>query len=192
MTALSAVRAACFELRATVAAGAARGQGDVDLNRRPDVAGSLVNTLTSEPAVLTYTSGTTGPPKGALLAHCALLGNLTGFICSQNWFGFDGVRNTHSDAVFWSSADRAWTAGLMHERLPTLYFGRPIVACAGRFSSVLALTLMASQAVTWRFLLPTALKAMMKAFPHPRRLLKLAPAGASERGRGRGGGQRRV
>jgi acyl-CoA synthetase (AMP-forming)/AMP-acid ligase II len=36
--------------------------------------------------VLIYTSGTTGPPKGALIPHRALIGNLTGFVCSQNWF----------------------------------------------------------------------------------------------------------
>jgi acyl-CoA synthetase (AMP-forming)/AMP-acid ligase II len=39
--------------------------------------------------VLIYTSGTTGNPKGALIPHRALIGNLSGFVCSQNWFGFD-------------------------------------------------------------------------------------------------------
>jgi acetyl-CoA synthetase len=29
-------------------------------------------------------------PKGALIPHRALIGNLSGFVCSQNWFGFDG------------------------------------------------------------------------------------------------------
>jgi acetyl-CoA synthetase len=43
-----------------------------------------------DPAVLIYTSGTTGQPKGALIPHRALIGNLPGFVCSQNWFGFDG------------------------------------------------------------------------------------------------------
>ena len=40
-------------------------------------------------AILIYTSGTTGPPKGALLAQRSLIGNLSGFVASQNWFGFD-------------------------------------------------------------------------------------------------------
>ena len=48
-----------------------------------------VDTLADDPAVLIYTSGTTGNPKGALIPHRALIGNLTGFVCSQNWFGFD-------------------------------------------------------------------------------------------------------
>ena len=123
-----------------------------------------VNTLANEAAVLIYTSGTTGPPKGALIPHRALIGNLTGFVCSQNWFGFDGVANAQSDAVFWSPADWAWTGGLMDALLPTLYFGRPIVAFNGRFSPQVALALMRDCGVTHTFIFPTALKAMMKAF----------------------------
>ena len=124
-----------------------------------------VNTLADDPAILIYTSGTTGQPKGALLAHRALIGNLTGFVCSQNWFGFDGKANASSDAVFWSPADWAWTGGLMDALLPTLYFGRPIVAFNGRFSPQTALELMRDCGVTHTFIFPTALKAMMKAFP---------------------------
>ena len=74
--------------------------------------------------MLIYTSGTTGPPKGALIPHRALIGNLPGFVCSQNWFG----SARHERRVFWSPADWAWTGGLMDALLPTLYFGRPIVA----------------------------------------------------------------
>jgi acetyl-CoA synthetase len=126
---------------------------------------SLVDTLAEDPAVLIYTSGTTGNPKGALIPHRALIGNLPGFVASQNWFGFDGKKNTKSDAVFWSPADWAWTGGLMDALLPTLYFGRPIVACRERFSPQAALDLMGQCGVTHTFLFPTALKAMMKAFP---------------------------
>ena len=126
---------------------------------------TLVNTLADDPAILIYTSGTTGQPKGALLAHRALIGNLTGFVCSQNWFGFDGKTNVSSDAVFWSPADWAWTGGLMDALLPTLYFGRPIVAFNGRFSPQTALELMRDCGVTHTFIFPTALKAMMKAYP---------------------------
>ena len=126
---------------------------------------ALVPTLADEAAVLIYTSGTTGNPKGALIPHRALIGNLTGFVCSQNWFGFNGADNAQSDAVFWSPADWAWTGGLMDALLPTLYFGRPIVAYNGRFSPQTALELMAQFGVTHTFLFPTALKAMMKAYP---------------------------
>ncbi|WP_368664977.1 acyl-CoA synthetase [Limnohabitans sp. 2KL-3] len=125
-----------------------------------------VNTLADDPAVLIYTSGTTGNPKGALIPHRALIGNLTGFVCSQNWFGFDPFKaGQASKAVFWSPADWAWTGGLMDALLPSLYFGRPIVAFNGRFSPEVAFEILHSHGVTHTFLFPTALKAMMKAVP---------------------------
>ncbi|MFN9101399.1 MAG: acyl-CoA synthetase [Betaproteobacteria bacterium] len=166
---LLAVRAECPALRTLVAVGAAAGQGDVDwaaalatTRRAPPRA----RTRADDAAVLIYTSGTTGPPKGALVPHRALIGNLTGFVCSQDWFGLG--RPEASDEVFWSPADWAWTGGLMDALLPTLYFGRPIVAWQGRFGAEAALGLMQRHRVTHSFLFPTALKAMMKAVPAPR------------------------
>ncbi len=128
----------------------------------------LVPTKADDGAVLIYTSGTTGPPKGALIPHRALIGNLTGFVASQNWFGFDALHNKASQAVFWSPADWAWTGGLMDALLPTLYFGRPIVAFRGRFSPEVAFEILEKHQVSHTFLFPTALKAMMKAYPQPR------------------------
>ena len=120
-------------------------------------------------AILIYTSGTTGPPKGALLAQRSLIGNLSGFVASQNWFGFDpAAPGKGTQAVFWSPADWAWTGGLMDALLPTLYFGRPILGFEGRFSPDKAFELMQNHAITHTFLFPTALKAMMKAEPNPR------------------------
>lgn len=136
---------------------------------------ALAPTRAEDPAVLIYTSGTTGNPKGALIPHRALIGNLTGFVCSQNWFGFPSIAEKPgtSQAVFWSPADWAWTGGLMDALLPTLYFGRPIVAYNGRFSPEVAFDLLQRYEVTHTFLFPTALKAMMKAFAEPRRHFKL-------------------
>ena len=171
MANLQMIRQQCPALRTVMAVGSAKGQADVDYDSAlaaQQSAFTSVRTKAAEAAILIYTSGTTGPPKGALLAHSALLGNLPGFVCSQNWFGFDGQSNASSHAVFWSPADWAWTGGLMDALLPTLYFGRPIVAYNGRFSPELAFSLMQAQGVTHTFLFPTALKAMMKAYPHPR------------------------
>jgi acetyl-CoA synthetase len=162
-------RAACPGLRSVMAVGGAEGQGDSDWTSTLAAQSSrfrAVATLADDPAVLIYTSGTTGPPKGALIPHRALIGNLTGFVCSQNWFPQD-------DAVFWSPADWAWTGGLMDALLPTLYFGRPIVAYQGRFAPERALQLMQDYRVTHSFLFPTALKAMMKAVPQPRTQYRL-------------------
>ena len=166
---LLATRPSCPGLRTLVAVGGASGRGDVDwtaaLGREP-AAFVSAKTLADDAAVLIYTSGTTGPPKGALIAHRGLIGNLTGFVCSQNWFPQD-------DAVFWSPADWAWTGGLMDALLPTLYFGRTIVAYQGRFAPEKAYELMERHAVTHTFLFPTALKAMMKAVPTPRQHYQL-------------------
>ena len=147
-----------------------------DLLAQEPAAFAPITTLADEAAVLIYTSGTTGNPKGALIPHRALIGNLSGFVCSQNWFGFDPFNaSVPSKAVFWSPADWAWTGGLMDALLPTLYFGRPIVGHNGRFSPQLAFELMQRHGVTHSFLFPTALKAMMKAVPkvRPTHRLKL-------------------
>ena len=150
-----------------------------------------VITKADDPAVLIYTSGTTGNPKGALIPHRALIGNLTGFVCSQNWFGFDphqiqaGLETSlpnGSNAIFWSPADWAWTGGLMDALLPSLYFGRPIVAYNGRFSPELAFEILDQHQITHSFLFPTALKAMMKAEAHPRQKYRLVLQGLMSAG----------
>jgi acetyl-CoA synthetase len=174
--AINQVRDDCPLLETVIGVGDARRMADLDFDlalAQESGQFDLVHTRADEAAVLIYTSGTTGNPKGALIPHRALIGNLSGFVCSQNWFGFDGVRNESSDAVFWSPADWAWTGGLMDALLPTLYFGRPIIGYNGRFSPELAFTLMQQHGVTHTFLFPTALKAMMKAYPKPRKHFKL-------------------
>ena len=197
------VRGTCEALRHVIGVGAgADAMADLDyaaiLAEQPPEH-LPVATRADDPAVLIYTSGTTGNPKGALIPHRALIGNLSGFVCSQNWFGFDphagqstlspawgmagvgastagatpSLRDPETRSVFWSPADWAWTGGLMDALLPTLYFGRPIVAYNGRFSPQVAFELMQKYDVTHTFLFPTALKAMMKAFPQPRKFFKL-------------------
>jgi acetyl-CoA synthetase len=113
-----------------------------------------------DPAFLVYTSGTTGPPKGALMPQQCLLGNLPGFVHSHNGFPRPGD-------VFWSPADWAWTGGLMDALLPTLYFGQPIVGYRGRFDPQRAFALIEKYGIRNTFLFPTALKMMMKAYPRP-------------------------
>ena len=175
--ALAQARVQCPGLKTVIGVGQAGPQGDLDFDaacRRMSESFVPANTRADDPAVLIYTSGTTGNPKGALIPHRALIGNLTGFVCSQNWFGFDPARqDSQSSAIFWSPADWAWTGGLMDALLPSLYFGRPIVAFKGRFSPDVAYEILQSHAVTHTFLFPTALKAMMKAVPEPRTCYRL-------------------
>jgi acetyl-CoA synthetase len=205
---IAGVRANCQSLRTVIGVGAAAAQADLDWSgelQRRNGGFDPVDTLAGDAAVLIYTSGTTGPPKGALIPHRALIGNLPGFVCSQNWFGFapsqadltpspargragvgagtktptalgadpSGLGSGAEKTVFWSPADWAWTGGLMDALLPTLYFGRTIVGYNGRFNPELAFNLLQEHGVTHTFLFPTALKAMMKAYPEPRRQFRL-------------------
>ncbi|MBT5816747.1 MAG: AMP-binding protein [Proteobacteria bacterium] len=112
------------------------------------------NTLANDPAIVIYTSGTTGPPKGAVLAHRCLLGNLTGFEMSQNFFPLD-------DDLMWTPADWAWTGGLLDGLIPAWFYGRPVLGYdGGRFDPEKACDLMARYRVRNAFIPPTALKML--------------------------------
>ncbi|NBY04440.1 MAG: AMP-binding protein [Betaproteobacteria bacterium] len=199
--AVLAVRGQTPHLRHVIGLGEGVVQADQVVHHLSELTSAdfeLYETQAQDPAILIYTSGTTGNPKGALIPHQAMVGNLTGFVCSQNWFGFGpgavpddplhpwptttqplgpGMAMSEAErtsaAVFWSPADWAWTGGLLDALMPSLYFGRPIVAWRGRFSPELAFSLMQRHGVTHSFLFPTALKAMMKAYPQPRKTFRL-------------------
>jgi acetyl-CoA synthetase len=172
---LAPVLAKCAALASVIAVEPVAGAAAVlDYRTLLDAASArfaAVTTRAEDAALLIYTSGTTGPPKGALKPHRVLIGNLPGFVASQNWFPQQGD-------VFWSPADWAWTGGLMDALLPTLYFGHPIVASmargsGGRFDAERAYALMERHQVTNAFLFPTALKMMMKAVKNPRQRYRL-------------------
>jgi acetyl-CoA synthetase len=118
-------------------------------------------TPASQPAFLIFTSGTTGPAKGALIPHRALIGNIPGFVHSHDFYPQPGD-------MFWSPADWAWTGGLMDALLPSWYFGQPLLGYRGRFDAEKAYYLLEKYAVRNTFIFPTALKFMMKAVPAPR------------------------
>ncbi len=113
-----------------------------------------VNTLADDPAFLIYTSGTTGPPKGALGAHRCLLGNLTGFELSQNYF-------PKNNDVFWTPADWAWTGGLLDALIPSWVYGMPVLGYeTKKFDPERVCHLLEKYRVTNGFVPPTALKML--------------------------------
>jgi acetyl-CoA synthetase len=120
-----------------------------------------VVTAADAPALMVYTSGTTGQPKGALHAHRVLLGHMPGIELPHDFFPQPGDR-------FWTPADWAWAGGLLDCLLPSLYCGVPVVACRfDKFDPEEAFAVMARHGVRNAFIPPTALR-MLRAVPNPR------------------------
>jgi acetyl-CoA synthetase len=118
-------------------------------------------TAADEPALMVYTSGTTGQPKGALHAHRVLIGHLPGIEMPHEFFPQPGDR-------MWTPADWAWAGGLLNCLLPGLLYGVPVVARRlERFDPDEALAVMARTGVRNTFIPPTALR-MMRSAPDPR------------------------
>jgi acetyl-CoA synthetase len=116
-----------------------------------------VDTDAEDPAIIVYTSGTTGNPKGVLYAHRVLLGHLPGVELPHEFFPQPGDR-------MWTPADWAWAGGLMDVLLPSLFHGAPVVAKRlQKFDPEEAFSLIARLGVRNSFMPPTALKMMRKA-----------------------------
>jgi len=140
------------------------GDGAVDFHQalaRGSSDFSAVDTAADDPALMVYTSGTTGPPKGALHAHRVLLGHMPGIELPHDFFPQAGDR-------FWTPADWAWAGGLLDCLLPSLHYGVPVVARRfEKFDPEDAFALMAAMQVRNAFIPPTALR-MLRSVPDPR------------------------
>ena len=111
-------------------------------------------TGSEDPALLMYTSGSTGLPKGLLHGHRivhAYLPTLT--LCYD-------LELDYPDAVFWTPADWAWVGGWLDTVLPAWQHGQTVVASAHRFDAEWAFDFMARHRVTHSFMTPTALKRL--------------------------------
>jgi acetyl-CoA synthetase len=99
-----------------------------------------INMRSDSPALLFYSRHET-QQLGALLSHGALIGNLPGFVASQNWFPQKGD-------VFWTPTDWRNPSGLMNGLLPVLYFGYPMVSTLDPLTPQAALDVMNRYNVT--------------------------------------------
>ncbi len=120
-----------------------------------------VITNAEDPAIIVYTSGTTGNPKGVLYAHRVLLGHMPGVELPHDFFPQRGDR-------MWTPADWAWAGGLMDVLLPSLFHGVPVVAKRlAKFDPEEAFALLARHKIRNAFMPPTALK-MMRQVSQPK------------------------
>jgi acetyl-CoA synthetase len=112
------------------------------------------DTSAEDPAIIVYTSGTTGNPKGVLYAHRTLLGHLPGVEFPHDFFPQPGDR-------MWTPADWAWAGGLMDVLLPSLFHGIPVLAKRlKKFDPEEAFALIGRHGIRNAFMPPTALKMM--------------------------------
>jgi acetyl-CoA synthetase len=111
-------------------------------------------TRANDPALLMYTSGSTGMPKGILHGHRVL----ASYRPSINLFF--NLTLDDPDAVYWSPSDWAWVGGLLDMLFPAWMGGRPVVTSEARFKAAWAYEFMSRHKITHTFLAPTAIKRL--------------------------------
>ena len=119
-----------------------------------DEAFTNVDTAADDIAWISYTSGTTGMPKGSVQPHRMLLGHMPSLEFIYDFFPQD-------NDTLWSPADWAWMAGLADILLPGWYHGCTVVASAAKgFDPEDAYRVLDEHNVTLALLTPTMLKLM--------------------------------
>ncbi|MFM8953375.1 MAG: acetate--CoA ligase [Planctomycetaceae bacterium] len=105
------------------------------------------------PALLHFTSGTTGTPKGALHVHEAVVAHhATGRL----------ALDLHPDDVFWCTADPGWVTGTSYGIVAPLACGVTSVLDEGDFDAVRWYRILAAEGVSVWYTAPTAIRMMMR------------------------------
>ncbi len=115
---------------------------------------ALVRTLPEDPALLHFTSGTTGRPKGALHVHAAVIAHhITGK------FALD----MHADDIFWCTADPGWVTGTSYGIIAPLSNGLTMIVDEAEFDAARWYSILQEEKVTIWYTAPTAIRMLMKS-----------------------------
>jgi acetyl-CoA synthetase len=113
-----------------------------------------VRTRGDDPALLHFTSGTTGTPKGALHVHEAVL---------MHWASGRYALDLHDEDIFWCTADPGWVTGMSYGIVSPLLHGVTSIVHEGEFDAERWLATLQSERVSVWYTAPTALRLLMKA-----------------------------
>ena len=135
--------------------------------RMRDAAGELTIPPTDpeDMALLHFTSGTTGMPKGAIHVHNAVL---THYMTGKYVLDF------HSDDVFWCTADPGWVTGTSYGIIAPLVHGITNLIDEADFDAARWYRILEEQKVTVWYTAPTAIRRLMRMEIEPRRQYNLS------------------
>jgi len=108
------------------------------------------------PALLHFTSGTTGPPKGAVLGHGAMAAQLA---------TARSALDLHRDDVLWCTADPGWVTGVAYGIVAPLALGATTVVDEADFDAERWCRVLDHERVTVWYTAPTALRMLMRSDP---------------------------
>jgi acetyl-CoA synthetase len=114
----------------------------------------IVATQPEDMALLHFTSGTTGTPKGAIHVHDAVVAHHATAASALD---------LHPDDVFWCTADPGWVTGTSYGIIGPLTHGVTCIVDEGDFEAERWYRILQDQAVTVWYTAPTALRMLMKA-----------------------------